>query len=562
VSANAKSALVLIVLTSVIGLALLVAPVVRPAPDVQAARPAGIGGQGRSTLTVVNMSAVTVETTVDFFRQGNGEKVSVDPSPIPPLSSINVDPAQIPAVSNGAYAAVITAHKAEQQIGALARTVWSQTGGEVAVEQAFSSHDDFLPFVVKHYQGQDSLICIQNADRKNNATVAVGIFAAGSSIPLKTLTVAIMPGASVTLDLGYDAQFADIPDAFVGNARITSSATIAAEAIVDVASTQMGVHGFEGFPAENAARTLVAPLVNNGRQLHPGLPGSPSRSTTLALANTEAFPTTAKATFYGSEGVCAGQVFTKTVSIPASSSAMLDMAMADPPLIPGDCVASAVITSVPGKIVGTAVDSVMMGLGPSASPGYYIGSYNLSVLDEAGNHILVPDFHRAAAGRTTTLHLMNASAATATAMVALFDQNDKPIDGCGDACTVSIAPNSTTAWSTGPISSIPGVIDGHALVFSVQPLVVVVEDQSDDGQADLTLVRAAANDSPAFLARQRQTDVALVPFLSVGPGAVPPTNTPPATVPPEPTVTPQPTPSPLIYLPRVLKHYPADAEQR
>lgn len=234
-------------------------------PAVYASRLAGIQGAGATGIQVQNLDATQSATVLaDFYKQSTSavQAIQVSRPNVPAGGAVNMYLPTVTELTNGAYAAIISA---DRQIAAIARTDWTTSGAAAIYSNVQPGKEVFVPLSVIKYYGQTSLVSIQNTDTGQVATVTVELFAQGNTTAVVNKTYQVQPGSSVTLDLSKDAAFIGVqpntPGGFLGSMKVTSAVDVGVQSFVDIESSQKAVYAFEGVPPEGAAMKLYAPLI-------------------------------------------------------------------------------------------------------------------------------------------------------------------------------------------------------------------------------------------------------------------------------------------------------------
>jgi hypothetical protein len=474
-----KKATVLVSMAAVV--ALLVAGVAGvfgtgDAPSVYASRLAGIQGAGISGIQIQNLDASQTATIVsDFYNQRGGGPVTITRPDVAAGAAANIFLPSETALQNGAYAAIISANR---QIAAIARTDWTSSGGAAIYSNVQPGNDVSLPLAAKSYNGQTSLVSVQNTDTSQQANVSVQFFQVGNPTPLVDTNISIGPGTSQTIDLGKDATFASVPDGALGSMKFASSIPVGVQSFMDIETSDKAVYAFEGVPSEQAAGTLYVPLFRNNFFGTTGIsvvnPGTTDVQVELTYyASTLATGCTGSTVHNGgSVTVAAGasSVFYQgNVSIPGTGASMLN----------DNCFGSAVIAATGGNILAV-VNDANLAAGTSAA-------YNAVSLDGGATKVALPLFRKQHVGLTTGIQAMNIGSGRADVTIDFSDATGAALSGCGAECTQSIDSNGSYTWfpNAAPAwSFINAGTYGSATINSNEPLAVIVNDASLDGSVD------------------------------------------------------------------------------
>jgi len=262
-----------------------------------------IAGAGVTEIAVQNLDLANAATiAADFYNQRGGSPTSASRAGVPAEGSAAFDLSAERSLANGAYAVTLSADRA---IGAIAETRWGSTGAEAVYGQPGEATEVLVPLVLKQALGQQtSIITVQNSDEAAKAVYDLALFASGT-IGTPALLLGdkeIGPGTSVTLHLGVNPDFANLPAGFVGWARITSQTPVAVQTFVDVERSPRAVYAFEGVPAADLDEARFAPVVHarwTGDQPPPTATPSPTRPSptpTATPTSPTATPTASTAT--------------------------------------------------------------------------------------------------------------------------------------------------------------------------------------------------------------------------------------------------------------------------
>ena len=447
------------------------------APSVHASRLAGISGAGATGIQIQNLDASMSATMVaEFYKQGStGSPVPITISGVPAGGAANLFLPLQDELSNGAYAAIVSA---DRQIAAIARTDWFSSGGAAIYSNVIPGSSVALPLAVIDYNSQTSLVSIQNTDTSQTATVEVILYAAGSTDPVVTENYNINPGTSITLDLGKDSAFLGVPDntpsGFLGSMTVNSATPVGVQSFVDITSSAMAVYAFEGVPAENASDKLYAPLI---RRRFFGY------DTGISVVNPNASAVQATATYNGAIGDCAGQTYTQgPVEIAGGSSFVFYQGPVPENGLPDNCVGSAVIESTGGNVLAIVNDSLNF-VEQSAA-------YNAVSGAQGALKVALPlarNQHIDSLKATTGIQVMNISESdTANVEIGFAEENGAALQGCGAACSATVAPLGSANFYPGAngLNVMPPGTYGSAVVTSDQPVVVIVNDASTIGAMD------------------------------------------------------------------------------
>ncbi len=525
-------------------------------PLILASRLARISGAAQSSLIIQNLDTGQAASTVaDFYGQRGGPPLPVVRAGIAPAAAGTIDLPAERLLPGGVYATIVSADRA---IGTVSRTEWAASGGAVMVNGSRAAPELILPLVLVDFEGQTTLITVQNTDVSQATDVLVDYFPLGQRAKLATLLVGIDPGASATFDLTWLA-----PLGTAGHARIWSPAAIAlaANAIVDIASSPMAVYAAEGVPVGEAASRLHAPVVHAAAPLDPQDTGSPPLDTWMHVINPGATDAAVTIRYTGVAGTCLGRSFIHpTFVLAAGTGARVSQApgVAWPPAgaspLPAGCTAAAVIEATGGMVTAAVVDQ--------HSGRRMAAAYDAVPASRGGTTTTLPLFRRNHTARrlTTPVQVMNLGPTAAVTTLRLRDGTGAAITGCGADCAALIPPGGAHLFWPPSIAAFPDGSSGSAVVTSDQPVAVVVTDLSRSGARDMAsytglVPPAAAPPGPPAPWREFQpilvkdADILAPPPPTTTPTSPASTATSPAYPPPEtetpaPTDTPEPTDTP------------------
>ena len=446
-------------------------------PTVFASSLAGIAGAGTSGIQIQNLDASQdAQIVSDFYNQKGGGAISIARPNIAAGSAANIYLPAESSLTNGAYAAIISA---DRQIAAIARTDWNNTGGAAIYSNVQPGTDVSLPLAAKGYAGQTTLASIQNTDTSQSASVTVDFYIAGETTAAASATIQILPGTSQTIDLGKSPNFAAVPDGSLGSMKISStSIPVGVQAFMDIETQDKAVYAYEGVPSEQAADTLYSPLIRNGFF---GTSG-------ISVVNPGASPVDVTVTYYASPGAdsCSGTYVHNNgaQTIAAGSSAVFyqgNVAGLDTgdSTLPVGCFGSAVIESSGGNVLAI-VNDADLGAGTSAA-------YNAVSQAGGATKVALPLFRKehVAQKLTTGIQAMNIGSSPANVTLSVAG------DGIGtipaSLANATIAPNASQNWFPSGAAEwdfVPSNSYGSATIESDQPIIVIVNDFSTNGMSD------------------------------------------------------------------------------
>jgi hypothetical protein len=457
-------------------------------PTVFASRLAGIQGSGISGLQIQNLDNSQSATIVaDFYSQRGGVPVTLQRNDVLAGAAANIYLPSESSLANGAYSALITA---DRQIAAIARTDWSTSGAAAIYSNVQSGTDISLPLAAKRYLGQSSIVSVQNTNRTAQATVTVQLFAGGSTTPVKTTSLAIASGSSVTMDLAKSPEFTTVPDGFLGSMRFTSGgANIGVQSFIDIENVSKAVYAFEGVPSEQAADKLYVPLIRNDF----------FGTTGISVVNPGTTPVQVTLTYIPSPitaSVCTDRIVHGggPATIPAGSSIVFYQGGATPgagaPGLPAGCLGSATVESTGGNILAIVNDANLKA-GTSAA-------YNAVGAAQGSRKVALPLFRNEHTNYklSTGIQAMNIGTQPANATITFADSTGTVISGCGADCQTTIAPNASYTWYPPNVQGIMRRTNtyGSATIESDQPLAVIVNDASPLGNIDSAIYNGIRSD--------------------------------------------------------------------
>lgn len=517
-------------LPALLALAMLAMSVRAPAPELQAARLAGIAGQGSTGIQIVNMdTAESAAVSVDFYRQGGAPPVNLSLPSLAPLQAYNVYlPAQA-SLSNGAYSAMV---HADREISTLTRTSWATSGASVTHGDARTATALIVPMVTRGYSGQSTILNVQNADPATDTTASIEVMASGSTTPAASTTVAISAGRSVSLDLYKNPSFVQLGDGFLGWARIRADVPLAAVAYNDIETSSVGVYTVDGVPESDLDATWLAPLVTNG---YFGTSG-------INVLNPGSDPVEVSVAYTGVAGSCAGQTIdhdTATVGAGAIASFyQVDVLLPGTGRshLPSGCAAAARISA--SGPVSALVGVTDVAQGTSAS-------YPALRSDEAAPKLLLPLLRRNFYG-TSTIQVANASTESATVTLEFADgrNGQGPFTACGGGCQVTIPAGGGHRWELASLEMIPDRSYGSGRLVSDRPILATVFESGSANTSGQRVSNDAVFNAVPIPASGTGPTIRPVPLALKSAGEQPPTPTPGTGVPSPTPANPPPTRTP------------------
>lgn len=231
---------------------------------IRAARGPGPDGQdaiteaGTSEIRAQNLSTTTVKVAADLYDQAGGAPQGLARERVGAWASAAFDLASETALAAGAYAARVGA---ESALAARVDTAWTQAGGAAAYVAPEAALLLVAPLIHKAFEGRSSLLTIQNTSAAP-LDVRIELRSPAQTQPILSTRTRIEAGRSVTLDLGSDAAFANLPDGFRGWALLHAEGGSAAAVVIESSGSDgRAVYAYEAISAFSAAERLVAPLV-------------------------------------------------------------------------------------------------------------------------------------------------------------------------------------------------------------------------------------------------------------------------------------------------------------
>lgn len=226
-----------------------------PAPDGQGA----ITEPGTSEIRAQNLSTTTVKVAADLYEQAGGAPQGLVRERVGAGAAAAFDLASETAFAPGAYAARVAA---EGALAARVDTAWPRAGGAAAYVAPEAALLLVAPLIHKAFEGRSSLLTIQNTDTGAPLDVSIVLYAPAQTQPVLSTRTRIEVGRSVTLDLGADGAFANLPDGFRGWAQLRAAGGSAAAVVFESRGADgRAVYAYEAISVFSAAERLVAPLV-------------------------------------------------------------------------------------------------------------------------------------------------------------------------------------------------------------------------------------------------------------------------------------------------------------
>lgn len=441
------------------------------------AGPSGIRAAGACMLHTFNMDLSNPATVViDFYRQGGGGSVPINLPPVLAQGNYALDLTQPSRLATGAYAAFVSA---DRVIGNLAHCRWQASGGAVMSNAAVPGADVVVPGIVKAVEpgSQSSLVSIQNTDPNQPASVTVRLFLTGNSIAILVKSYTIAKGTSITLDTATDPSFDLVPAGFTGWLRVESATPLAVNAITDYGTVDKAVTEVEGVPVDQAADTLLAPLVAHDAPMNPKDAASALLNSQIDVVNPGANPVSATVEYTGVAGACLGQTF---LDGPQVVEAQRGVTFAQTGgALPAGCRAIARVQSIGGKLIAT----VQVAGGPAGAP-QLAAAYGALPSTAAATVTHLPFLRHKKSGNTSAVWVMNAgTTATDVQLELAFDGSNPGSVPC-TGCTVNVPAGGGHLWWLGDVAEFGAGRFGFGTLRAAQPLAAVVLDLPEGAGGD------------------------------------------------------------------------------
>lgn len=463
-------------------------------PAVYASRLAGISGAGITGIQIQNLDASASATIqADFYKQGGGvAPVQIQRPDVGPGSAANIYLPQEKDLANGAYAAIISA---DRQIAAIARTDWSSSGGAAIYSNVQPGTDVTLALAAKKYNGQTSLVSVQNTDTGQQANAKLQFFKAGEATAMASKDVSIQPGTSVTVDLSKDGSFASVPEGTFGSMKVTSNVAVGVQTFIDFENMAKAVYAFEGVPSEQAAAKLYAPLIRNAFA---------GATTGISVVNPGANPVQVTLTYYGSplsqDAQCkSGASFVHNggpVTLPGGAGAVFYQGDVSIPVtgkstLPTGCLGAAVIEATGGSLLAIVNDAT------NATSA----AYNAASEAQGAKTVALPLYrnNHTPAQLSTGIQVMNIGDQTANVTIELKNNTGTILSNNCAECTQQISKLGSYTWYPPSMPSQAGNqgVYGSAKLTSNnnQPIVAIVNDASKTGAFDAAIYNGIKADN-------------------------------------------------------------------
>lgn len=458
-------------------------------------RAGAMDGPALTGIQVQNIDGQrTAQPALDFGEQrlpyeAPGRPLAVGTvamQPIRPFGSLN---AYVPSLDlpDAMFRVTISTPPDSGDLGAILRTDWD-SGGAVVVSNLHFTARTVVPIAHRAYGGHTTVLALSNAEDAP-VDVTLRFYRTGSSAEAAAKTFTMQPAEALTFDLADDdPAFRRLGDGFRGTAVIDAAGGRVGAQVYDyVTSSALAIGGFEGIPAEQGSSRLFVPLFRSRQHG----PGGIRLDTAIAVANAGAAPATVTVTYRPTSNAsaseacrAAGPIVHGPVAIPPGTNAIFDQGPGGGHGLPDHCFGSAVVeTADPdGAVVATVLD-VQNG-------GETLSMINAAPAEFAARSVALPLFRsrHLRAAYTTGIQVMNTSDRPARVYIAFARTHDNesfPIPDCGSACEAVIAPFEAHTWWPPAVAAIPNGSYGAAVVSSLEPIVVLVNDYPLQGASDM-----------------------------------------------------------------------------
>ncbi len=450
-------------------------PLAPARPPGQAA-PAGpaddSAGKVETGLVIVNVDPdQPADVAVELVSQADGSKHTLNRNGIPPGQVHTLHLRAEPSVPDGVYAASLTANR---PIRAWAHHRWltpGEDGREISaamVDDAAAARDLVLTGVVSRFNGQWSIIAIQNADPNASAEASLEIFANDWTEPAVVLGETLPPGGSKTIDLATDARVPRLPEFFSGWARIRANRPVAASMLrpIDSPDWPEDIYVWNAVaPDGGPAAVLHAPLVYSAYE---------GATTVILVLNPGTSLVDVTVSYAGAGGTCAGlsQVHGTAAVAPGRTVFFAQEDLNIPNTgrshLPRDCAATATIAAT-----GNVVAVVAMSRPQGENSGYRA----LGVA-EAGLRLALPPW-RDNSVDGGAVHVVNPGSVDAHVRIALRAGADgEPVD-CGAPCEATIPAGGVHRWEAPVAGDVPDMMYVQATIESDVPVLAAASDAGD-----------------------------------------------------------------------------------
>jgi hypothetical protein len=352
---------------------------------------------------------------------------------------------------------------------------------------------------------------VQNASQSTDTTFTIeviGIDNSGSESATETLG----PGKAVTYDV-KEAPFSNlanngepygIPGGFLGYAQVTvtSGDSVVVQSFIDIAG-QGVMSAFTGVPADSSSTTLYAPLLRRNF----------AGDTGMQFVNTNATDASITVTYYtdgtllDQEGSTWEETYTQADTVPAGSSKAIFLAT-DGTMPQGDRPDGSVAYGFSGWFGVAMIESDQPLFGvindstfdPATFSPLTQATNNMATADDAGTSFALPlvrknfpNFNNT----TTGVQIMNTSSSAAQVninyTITRYDDEgnvtgNDVVAGDGVSIVANGSGNIYQGAFTGGGVSWEGLGDwvGSAVVTSDQPIVLIVNDSTEDANTATT----------------------------------------------------------------------------
>lgn len=473
--------------------ALLAGTLTNGAPAAFASQLATIGGATITGVQVQNLSSSAATISMMLYPQAGGNPITLSPkapqpAQTPAEGSANFYLPSESSVPSGAYGAVLSA---DQQIAAIARTEWRDSGkaGAAIYGTVPPAQNVVLPLVAgptaaspAGYYNQVSEFTVQNAaDANTNSTVVtIDLYRVGDANVVRSMQYTVAAGTSKSVRMGQ-GDFSGLPDAvglrgFLGYAKISSNSAsnpLVVQSFVDFTNSSKAVYAFSGVPQSSAATTLFAPLV---RRDYYGTTG-------ISLVNTGGTDANVKITYFNdpnSPAKISAPNDVENVVVKANGSLVVYQgATATTNPLPTKWFGSAKIES-DQPILGVINDALLNGSTIVTS-----AAYNAPTASDGGLKVFAPLVRRnhTPDKLTTGIQVQNIGSGPADITVKYTTS----AGATSQETATGVAQFASKNFYQGSGTAFPSGAYGSATIESNQPIVLIVNDASATGTLDAAL---------------------------------------------------------------------------
>lgn len=461
----------------------------------------GIDGGGQTGVQVQNLAASDTTVNVSLYPTNGSAAKTLATNTAKKDAAVNYYMPSLKDSSNndipaGTYAMVASA---SAQVGAIARTDWSTTGGAAIYGSVAPGKSILVPLVVSKFAGQISTVSVQNTNTSADVTdVKLTLFARGSATAVKTLTnQTIAKGTSKSWKLDDTGVWGTLPDSatdlgttgFVGSLLIESATDLVAASLIDIGGTP-GVTAFNGVPSNSAASTLFCPLVRANFYGDTG----------IQIVNNNGTEANVTITFRADPASPKSGTFTQSIKVGANSSNIAFQgptgnSRSAPTNLPGGTQSGSNTTLTNDGFFGSAVlvsDQPIVAVvnDTEFGAGFSVkgqSTFNCVAASSAGKTHYLPllrRFHLNSTKLTTGVQVLNVtgSAGTATLSLVNFDGNDA---SAPDPAAKNMGANGAANFFGGDWTGLPTVPAnlggsgwfGSGKITCSQDCIVIVSDE-------------------------------------------------------------------------------------